>query len=377
MKKFIKAFIPHGIVKLKSEYSLKIILNFLRKNIEYFNEIRENSVLLVETRPTHGEVLPSFAKYLLDLGYNVDIVFNNGGKKRWHQSRNDKGLFSAFSREERLRVKPLPPEDINLLLRKPIVMNYKHIILSTFSDSMLKRALYKVDLFRLKPVCVIHNPDVFHDYINTDKKISIAKMELVNRSSPFVVNANYFGEFDKKEKNTKTTFFTLNSRNLDFRNLHLLFSACDKLYETGITDFVVKIVGNGISVPERFSDNFQTLGFLVFEEMYKEILKSDFILSLIDQASIRYTNKASGTSGLSYGFLKPVVLHCKFSAPSEFNDKNSVQYCDNNALATAMERCVNMSKDDYSLMVKELEVSKDELYKRSLKNLKQALEVEI
>jgi len=108
--------------------------------------------------------------------------------------------------------------------------------------------------------------------------------------------------------------------------------------------------------------------------MYNEISESDFFLALIDQASVQYTNKASGSYQLSYGFLKPLVLHRKFADVLDFNDENSVLYNDNSELADAMERCINMSNDDYLSMVDALETSEKALYNTSLHNLKKALE---
>jgi hypothetical protein len=61
-------------------------------------------------------------------------------------------------------------------------------------------------------------------------------------------------------------------------------------------------------VPDEYTDNIQSLGFITFYELYKKIERVDFILALIDQASVEYTNKASGIYQLSYGFLKPILI---------------------------------------------------------------------
>jgi len=111
--------------------------------------------------------------------------------------------------------------------------------------------------------------------------------------------------------------------------------------------------------------------------MFAEIASSDFFLALIDQASVEYTNKASGSYGLSYGFLKPILLHRKFSNVLGFTDENSILYNDNSNLSDAMEECINMSNDDYWTLISSLEISGKELYDVSLTNFKEALEAQI
>ena len=41
--------------------------------VKYDFKPRENSVLLIEPNPYHGEIQPGFVKYFQDLGYDVDI----------------------------------------------------------------------------------------------------------------------------------------------------------------------------------------------------------------------------------------------------------------------------------------------------------------
>ena len=371
--KIIKALIPFGILAIKNRCQTKNIFYCFRGNYKYFS-IGENSVLLVEFFTFHGETLPGFAKYFLDIGCNVDVVLHKPIKE---SGRNDPGLFSFFGLNNKVRIITLSAYDINFLLRSSIVARYKHVLLNSFYDGMERNYLFNVDLFKLKPICVAHNYDITNSYFKTNKVISLVKMECVNRKPPFVVNPHYFGEFTKREKSEITTFVILNSTNLFRRNIFLLFEACDRLYEMGINNFSVKIIGKGINIPEKYFNNFQIFGFLDFQRMYEEISISDFILALIDQASIQYTNKASGTYQLSYGFLKPIVLHKKFSDVSGFNNSNSILYNDNNNLAEAMEKCINMANEDYLSIVKALEISEKELYNTSLNNLREVLQTSL
>ena len=344
------------------------MLIFYRWNFNKLN-VRENSVLLIEFYNIHGETLPGFIKYFLELGYNVDVFLQKPNGK----DRNDLELFLCFKMNENVRIKTISYFDFNLLLHSAAVIKYEHVFFNTLHDGVEYRHLFKINLFKLKPVCVAHNPDINREYFRTDKIISLVKMDRINEKPPLVVNPHYFGEFKKREKSQKTIFVAFYSKIFYRRNIYLLFEACDVLFSKGIHNFSVKIIGNKMEIPAKYRDNFIIFGFLDFQKMYDEINDSDFLLALIDQASIQYTNKASGTYQLSYGFLKPIVLHKKFSDVSGLNDKNSILYNDNNDLAFAMEKCINMSSNDYSSLISALEISEKELYDMSLNNLKKAL----
>jgi hypothetical protein len=350
-----------------------IYYKFLSKFNKPFS-VRENSVLLIEFKSFHGETLPGFTKYLLDLGYNIDVVLH---KPKIPNSgyRNDHGLFSCFSTNNKVKVIYLSTHDINLFVYSSFIYNYKYIVVNTFYKE-IKRD-YFPGVFLSKSVCVVHNPDVIDIFFKTHKMVSLVRMISTNKISPLVVNPHYFGEFEKKIKkgneSVSAIFVTLNSSILSRRNLNLLFTACDKLYEKGIYNFSVRVIGKGISIPERFRENVHDLGFLNFQQMYIEIARSDFFLALIDQESTEYTNKASGSYQIGYGFLKPLILLRQFSNASGFDEKNSILYNNNNDLADSMENCINMTNDDYCNMVDALENAQKAMYDMSLYNLREAL----
>jgi len=376
IRNIIEAFIPHGILELTKKHLTKNIFNCFRRTYNKFT-IRENSVLIIEFTNYHGENFPSLIKYLLDLGYNVDVFLRKTKENKNHSNRNDLGLFSNFAGDLRVKYKFISSMDMNLLLRSPVATTYKHVVVVTFVDRMKQSHFYGVDFFRLKPVCMMHYPDIANPYFKTNKIIAPGNMDCLDRKPPYLVSSHYFGKFTKKNKSDTTIFITLNTQDLPRRNLYLLFFACDNLYRKGITNFCVKVIGDGLSIPERFHNNFQIFRFLDYQDMFAEIASSDFFLALIDQASVEYTNKASGSYGLSYGFLKPILLHRKFSNVLGFTDENSILYNDNSNLSDAMEECINMSNDDYWTLISSLEISGKELYDVSLTNFKEALEAQI
>ena len=361
--------IPHPY-KSKIKY---LYFNFFSKFHKSFSA-RENSVLLIEFNSFHGETLPGYIKYLLDLGYNIDVVLQRS-KNTTKGDRNDQGLFSCFSKNNKVKIIFLSRYDMHSLLHSQVMSDFRHIIINTFNDKIERE--YFFGLPQLKLVCVIHNPDIIDIYFETHKMISLVKMVSASKNSPPVVNPHYFGEFKKKsrknDESNKTIFAALNSNDLSQRNFNLLFHACDILYKKGIYNFTVKAIGKGIHIPERYSYNIQDFGFLDFQQMYSEIDTADFFLALIDQKSVHYTNKASGSYQISYGFLKPLILHRQFSDIVGINNKNSVLHNDNFDLADAMEKCINMPNNDYCQMLDALENSERELYDRSLNNLREVL----
>jgi len=373
LKKLLKKSFPHKLLTIFSAVFSKYIFNIFIRNIKY-PDIRENSVLLIEFYNVHGETLPGFIKYLLDLNFNVDVVLNKDNK-----GRNDFGLFSEFILNEKTRIISLSGFDINYLLRSVKIKKYRHIIINTYTNSCESDYLAFVNMKKLQPVCVVHNSDLKNKYFKSNKIISLVNIKSNNRKPTIVVNSHYFCNINKRlykgNESNIVTFTALNKKSLFRRNLNLLFSACDALYKKGITNFIVKVIGKGIPVPECYKNNIIDYGFLDFQAMYKEIIDSDFFLALIDQESVQYKNKASGSYQISYGFLKPIILHSQFAEISNLDNTNSILYNNNNELPDAMEKCINMSNNEYSSIVNNLEETEKKIYILSLNNLKETLDL--
>ena len=128
--------------------------------------------------------------------------------------------------------------------------------------------------------------------------------------------------------------------------------------------------------PLRYNKYLKVLGKLEFDKMYEEIEKSDFILPLLDEtckAHSHYLTKCtSGARNLSLGFNIPSVINEKFAKVYHL-ENGSILYSENN-IAEAMEKAINMSNDDYQKMKNELQKTADEIYNKSLDNLKSTIE---
>ena len=90
------------------------------------------------------------------------------------------------------------------------------------------------------------------------------------------------------------------------------------------------IVNSYFFVQSKIKDVSETYDMI--KEMYDEVEKADFFLTSYEPdfaPHLRYiTTGTSGAFQLVYGFLKPVVIHEKFSGINGFDDKNSVIYSD-------------------------------------------------
>jgi hypothetical protein len=95
------------------------------------------------------------------------------------------------------------------------------------------------DLFKLKPICMIHsNTDITNDYGKTNKIISLVKMDCFNRKPPSVVNAHYFGEFVTCEKIGVTEFIAFgNTDGVRRRNINLIIKICEYLKSRNIKNY--------------------------------------------------------------------------------------------------------------------------------------------
>jgi hypothetical protein len=329
--------------------------------------------MLIEVLSSHGEVLPGMAKYLIDLGYNVDVIFNISKPRRKIGSINTLSIFCRFVHEN-LKIYTFKNAEIKTILNTEISRKYKNIIINTYKERIFEYCSKK-RIFELGPICMVHNPvSVLNDpYSFSNKIITLIKMDFYNRNPPKYINAHYFGEIKTHDKLDVTTFITVGNVNAS-RNFKLLFDACDLLIKRNIVNFKVNIIGNGnIKVPTVYDGLINFLGYLDFKEMFIEVERSDFILALLDGINIRYLNAASGSYQLSYGFLKPIVLLKKFSEISNFTNENSILYEQNMDLAFGMEKAINMRNEEYQQMIKELKLLETEIYNDSLKNLQSIL----
>lgn len=105
-------------------------------------------------------------------------------------------------------------------------------------------------------------------------------------------------------------------------------------------------------------------------------MKSDFIiLNLYPNRTediIYKIYRATGNAQISYGFCKPSLVENSFSSIYKFSNNNSIIY-NNNNIHLAMMEAAKMTNKKYINLCKNLNLLRKNIYKISLKNLKNIL----
>ena len=187
----------------------------------YFNNnitINSNSVLILETYTYHYECTPGFAKYFIDLGFNVDIVIHRMGITSfcYFESINKIRLFFYENAEDIIK-----KEDNFISLCK----KYDYRLIETTEPNNIK--LYK-KINSNQTFFVIHvleflNLSFFYNFFNKNQILCLANFSIGTK-----INPHYFGEFRSREKNRITTFFITSTIK---RNYSQLITASKKLKE--------------------------------------------------------------------------------------------------------------------------------------------------
>jgi hypothetical protein len=290
------------------------------KEIQDFNyNINNNTIALLENFDFHGECLPSYVKYFLDLKYEVHLFVS---KKQINDNMfvncnfdSDKFKIYAFSK--------FPTNDTFFKLLE----KYKIVFLSSllcrdniyFSDILLKK-YKKNNLF-----CVNHETYLLKDNKDLEDKILTKTFVLrdnikhLDFNYPYI-STIYFGEFGNtlKDKNNSVIFtcFTRNAQK-NIRNYKMLFSAVDKLLAENISNFKIQFTGLKKDdviefINETNASKFEFLGKLSYKQLYETMLQTDFVLFNIDYTTSdyqKYLKKGiTGSYSLSIGFNRPPII---------------------------------------------------------------------
>ena len=331
-------------------------------------KIKDNTFLLWEPcLYSHGEVIPGYTKYLLDLGYEVSVLMT--------PDRIKEGVFSRIS-NEKIFLNNMTQEEIWRYFSLNGLKKAKGLIITTARNACDDNSNYadKLNMFNKndKILFVEHEvaPAVDNGFWNDDI-ITLAPIDYKDSKS-VVVNPNYFGEIKTHKKNKTVNFIVIGALESQRKNFDMLFSAVKSINDK---DFKVTIIGNGdySFIPSEIAHHFEIKGRLDFKNMYDCIEKSDYILSLLDKdnkAHYRYiTTGTSGTYKLSYGFLKPLIIEETFCKNRFLNNKNSIIYS-NNKLVLGLTKAIEASNADYDRMVYKLRDTTFCIRKASRNNLK-------
>lgn len=338
-------------------------LNTFKKNI-----IKNNTVLLFEPNDSHAEVIIGYAKYLSGLGYNIDILTTKENiQSRFFISFVDIPNIKIFIANEILYKKYFKLEKIK---------NYEFIWFT--STKYYANKVNIINYLGFTPEGKHKTLFTIHDTLDFDEEtldFLIKQNQIVSLSNftkGIMVNPHYFCKYSLLLKNVTTTFITIGAILEYKRNYVTLFSAIRELILQNYKFKIIMISRNEAkNIPEDIKPYIIFKQNLNFPDMYNEIIKSDFFLPLLDpnnKDQERYiTTGTTGSVQLIYGFSKPCLIHEKFAKYYLFDEKNSIIYKDD--FYTAMLQAINMSKEEYKLLQKNISIVTKSVQKKSINNL--------
>lgn len=228
----------HKIVSICG-LKLKFRCDGNRKALEKLRAtIRENSVLIVETNTCHYEVIPGYAKYFSELGYNVDVAVYDGGQ-----------LDFLCEAVPTVRVFTLGEKDMDKLLGAAPIRAYHYILFSSaikYVDGvevnspkmpLVTSYYHNIAADQKKMIFVQHHME--RQGINRNQ---IALADLHNRYSDnfYMVNPHYFGNVKITPKNDGVTdFIVVGGISPRRKNYELLLSTVRRLAASGDFEFLV------------------------------------------------------------------------------------------------------------------------------------------
>ena len=336
-------------------------------------KVPSKTVAIFEPNPYHHECMPGYAKYFTDMGYNVDTLI----------VKNCEDALSSFSPENNLRIFTF--DNLETIEKNAKKINkrfekYDYVLIQTTDPN--KAEIYKKlgvvnmpnALFVAHDTEWVKSMEGFEDLFNQNRVLTLG-----NFKDGLQVNPHYFGDFEKKEKNQKTRFFITSSGGRNYSNLT---DAAEKLKKEGL-DFEILVVGRGTafnieSIPENLKDKFIFKHRLPFNEMYQEVLNSDYIIINLDPKNENdnaFKNlRVSGAAQLCYGFSKPALIHKEFADNYGMTDENSFIYNDSD-FTEVMKKAIKLSKGHYKEKQINLIALSNKIYNISLENIKKAMKI--
>ena len=343
------------------------------------SNILDNTVLMIEANDFHGEIMPGYIKYLLDLGYNVDLL-----------ATEKHGEDSTLCRLKSDRVKSYYTNISTMeeILKDAETMNkYKGLfvnsLLTSRQDRKVKSPAIVYRYFKniKKPeggfcINVCHTIDRLEkSFLKENNCVVLADTKIPGLP---VVNPCYFGEVKVSGKNDKTIFLISGDGS---KNFGMVADSVRKLLREGITNFKVYVTGrnNHAELSEDLKSHVEFLGYVSFEKLYSLAEESDFIIPCLDPDNKKHlwyiNNGTSGAFQLSYGFLKPMLIAEKFAQKAGVDSESAIIYEKNPDLTEAMRNAICMDKEVYKKMQEGVKKCCTQLYNSSLENLKNSITI--
>lgn len=359
----------------------KLILDFSTDsnnyNIFIKENVQKNTVLLVEPNMHyHSECLPGYVKYFNDLGYKVHLMLSNDNI-RLNSFCRYKDLdcqFFGFDNYETMKT---------ILDSDNVIEKYAMVVLTTALTDCGKLFISEIECPRKENIYqIMHSIATIEQcQIKDEKRILV--LSYFDNNELKTLNPHYFGDIKITPKNNIVEFVSVGRIQSDVKNYNLLLDTVEKLIDNGYKNFKINIVGwaGDLNLDEKFRNYIGFKGKLDFEQMYKTVEDSDYMLSLLDPENEKHLlyseDLASGSNQLVLGFKKPYLIHKVFADAYKYNEHSSIVYEDNSNLYDAMIKAMELSSEDYSQMQQRIKELADKIYDISMKNLRGELDEQL
>ena len=378
LKSWAKHIFSLTLSKDKSHYLLKIFflkIKVFKKPKHPFKNANENTVLIIERQNHHGECLPSYIKYLNDLKFHVDILLI--------PALLNQQPFCLMPSDADYSIIECPEKCFKKVLQDKKILKYKHIIIATAAFEYIP----KISMIQRFPI-LQKFPSLYlieHDIKDIDDHDERPYLEqnriftLWNFGLGKMINPSYFGKTKITPKNDEksATFIVVGALEKERKNHLLLFESIEKLIDLK-QNFHVIIIGrnqNAYPISEKLKPYITLTGFIPYPQMFDEVEKADFFLTLLDPENEdhnRYiTSGVTGSTQLILGFAKVPIIQKKFADFYGFDDTNALVYTDD--MTNSMLKAIHMPKQKYQACQKVLIQKQQELFNTSEKNLKRIL----
>lgn len=337
----------------------------------------DNKVLVIEANRGHGECIPGYVKYLLELGYKVEVlVLEAVYKEKPLAGINDN---SAQIHGVSLRVMQEILKHRKCQFFKKIVFISSRVLIKKYSISMRVDKLFNcINKYAEKVIMLEHAIEETIGEPKVKYRITVlAKTQLdVNKDIHMAyVNSNYFVEDYNHVKGEGDERITFAMVGYIGDKKEVLLESFKYLDEKGYSSYKIVVAGRDIelNLEDKYKDKIEFLGWLTYEEMYEVLKKVDFYLPLLDINNEGHKKflkeRTSGGFQLIYGFEIPALIEKSFGESHELNTSNSIIY-DDNDIGKAMERAIAMSGEEYQKLRENLRITKEKIREESLSNLK-------
>lgn len=333
-----------------------------------FHKIPKKTVLLVELNSARTEVIPSFAKYFKDLGYNVEVIVTPCPQNFLPKLDVEKVYYFTPSRAK-------------VVLRRNKIRKYELVAFTSWrlniksptgeaSSTVADHINIKNVKSKLGSVFVHHFGE--DNALTPHRAIALSD---VTRDGAYAVNPCWFGEMNVKDKNKKVKFIVAGRLEPDKKNLKLLFDTSRELVKTGIRNFEVQIYGYNSKaiIPPDLKAYIKSKEIGSFKTLYKEFSSADFFLPLLDSSNDEHKISMAGATPGSFqlirGFLLPPVIEAYFANLHSFKETTAIVYNLPEEFLGAMTRAIQTENEEYRTICKNLLQQKKEIEQRSVENL--------